>query len=113
MTAADSLFPIMPPADGQSQDPASPSLPHTGMRHILYVEDDAALARLLQRRMERAGLKIDTAGTAEAALDMVRAEDFDLLLVDYNLPGMSGIEFLEKLKELPQPPPAVILTVGG
>ncbi len=91
------------------------SHPLSGMQQILYVEDDAALARLLQKRMDRAGLAVDTVETAEKALDLIMRDGkaYDLLLVDYNLPGMSGLELLEQLGKVPGSPPAVILTVGG
>ncbi len=86
---------------------------HPALQRVLYVEDDAALARLLQKRMERQGLFIDIAGTAEAALERLASERFDLLLVDYNLPGMSGLDLLARLNATPDAPPVVILTVGG
>ncbi len=103
----DTLMPL-------DADPDPNAQPQSGMQTILYIEDDAALARLLQKRMDRAGLKVDTAGTAEQALQVITdGQRYDLLLVDYNLPGMSGLEFLEKLNAIPDSPPAVILTVGG
>ena len=99
----------MPP----TADNHGPMTTPATLQHILYVEDDAALARLLQKRMERSGLKVDTVETAEAALTQLKIRTYDLLLVDYNLPGMSGLELLENLGDLPHSPPAVILTVGG
>ncbi|WP_031235022.1 response regulator [Asticcacaulis sp. AC402] len=87
--------------------------PHPTMHRILYVEDDAALARLLQRRMERAGLTVETVESAEAGLEALKASVYDLVLVDYNLPGMNGLELLDHLGQMPLPPPAVILTTGG
>ena len=83
------------------------------IQNILYVEDDAALARLLQKRMDRLGFKVETAASAEDALQLLDQREFDLLLVDYNLPGMSGLELLDHLAKLPVVPPAVILTAGG
>ncbi len=102
----DTLMPLDAETDPQTH-------PQSSMQDILYVEDDAALARLLQKRMDRVGLRIDTAGSAEQALEMIAGKRYDLLLVDYNLPGMSGLELLEKLGAVPGSPPAVILTVGG
>lgn len=86
---------------------------HPAMKRILYVEDDAALSRLLQRRMERVGLTVDTVETAEAGLQALRDTVYDLVLVDYNLPGMNGLELLDRMAALPHSPPAVILTTGG
>ena len=101
-----------PPPDPYALPPHVLS-PHAGLRDILYVEDDAALARLLQRRMDRIGLRVDLAGDAEAGLQKLHERAYDLVLVDYNLPGMSGLDLLDRMSELPLTPPAVILTVGG
>ncbi len=89
------------------------STSHPAMQRILYVEDDAALGRLLQRRMDRVGLTIDLVETAEEGLEALQTKTYDLVLVDYNLPGMNGLELLDRMAQLPQPPPAVILTTGG
>ncbi|MDI7776148.1 hybrid sensor histidine kinase/response regulator [Asticcacaulis sp. EMRT-3] len=110
MTESDLLPSASPHADPNS---GLQTGLHTGMRNILYVEDDAALARLLQKRMERIGLKVDLAGTAEKGLELLHDNNYDLVLVDYNLPGMNGLELLDRMDELPLAPPAVILTVGG
>lgn len=86
---------------------------NTQLKHVLYVEDDAALARLLQKRMQRHGFDIEVAETAEAGLDMLSARAFQLVLLDYNLPGMSGLEMLARLREQADAPPVIILTAGG
>jgi len=88
-------------------------MPNTPLKQILYVEDDEALGRLLQKRMQRHGLEIDLAITAEEGFERLKAKKYQLILLDYNLPGMSGLELLPLIRDIPQPPPVIILTAGG
>lgn len=88
-------------------------MPNSSLQRILYVEDDEALARLLQKRMQRHRFAIDIALSAEDGIKRLQAEKYDLLLLDYNLPGMSGLEMLDVLATIPNTPPVVVLTASG
>jgi signal transduction histidine kinase len=83
------------------------------LQHILYIEDDESLARLLQKRMERQRFTVDIALSAEDGLEKIRANAYDLLIVDYNLPGMNGLEFLDRMMEMEITTPVIILTASG
>ena len=81
------------PASMNSQYPGS----------VLVVDDDASARSVLQRVLARGGHSVAVAETAEQALAMLAAAPFDLLLADKNLPGMSGLELLRRVRlELPQ-----------
>lgn len=66
---------------------APPRKPST----ILIVDDEAGLRRVLERYLERSGYRVLTAGTAEAAYELLITEQADALLLDIQLPTMSGL----------------------
>ncbi len=80
---------------------------------ILYVEDDEGLARLLQKRMERLGFSVDIAPTGEAALQILSAQNYNAILLDYTLPAMSGMDVLKRIAPTNGEPPVIMLTAGG
>src|SRR6202142_1690246 len=59
---------------------------------ILVVDDEPQLRRALKSTLCALGFVVADAETGEAALESVRAEKFDLILLDINMPGVSGIE---------------------
>ena len=61
---------------------------------ILVVEDDTRLRNLLVEALTQEGHSLTGASSAEAAIDILKDESFDVLLTDVNLPGKSGIELL-------------------
>lgn len=58
---------------------------------ILIVDDEAGLRRVLERYLERCGYRVLSTGTAEAAYELLMSEEADALLLDIQLPTMSGL----------------------
>ena len=83
------------------------------LHRLLYIEDDEGLAALLRRRLERHQFQVSIAATAEQGLSLLDQEIFDVVLLDYNLPGMSGLEFLNRVQGRENLPPIILLTAGG
>ena len=68
------------------------------VRNILLVDDDALMRRSLAFHLEQAGYHVQTAATAEDALEFVRHSPPDLAILDIGLPGMDGLDALREMK---------------
>ena len=77
---------------------------------VLYIDDDAGIRRLAARALQRRGYRMTVAETGAEGVVMAAAERFDLIAVDHYMPGMDGLETLEALRRLPDPPPVVYVT---
>lgn len=83
--------------------------------HILVVEDEAPLLHLLSSSLKRSGYQPHCAQTGEDALDQfetfhqTHGRDMDLVLMDLVMPGMSGLDLCETLREI-SPVPVIMLT---
>src|ERR1700741_4753761 len=66
---------------------------------ILVVDDEPQLRRVLRSTLSALGFVVADAETGEAALDQIREEKFDLILLDINMPGVSGLETCRAIRE--------------
>ena len=85
---------------------------------LLIVDDEAAARYGMRRALETFGGEVAEAGSAEAARTLMREREFDLLLLDVNLPGITGLEFLNQIQTESEanktdPPLVVIITAHG
>ena len=82
---------------------------------ILVIEDEDALATLLQYNLEKEGYRVSVTGDGEEALMMVEEKQPDLVLLDWMLPKVSGIEVCRRLRQRPESRnlPIIMLTARG
>ncbi|HEX9122738.1 MAG TPA: response regulator [Actinomycetota bacterium] len=69
---------------------------------ILIVDDDPVIVRLLQINFRLEGYEVDTASRGEVALERVRANRPDVVILDVMMPGLDGWEVCRQLKESPE-----------
>lgn len=78
-------------------------------KKILLVEDEDFIRDLYVRQLTKAGFQVKSAVDGQTGLDMLRAETFDLLLLDIMLPGINGLQLLREFKT--QNPSSPMITI--
>ena len=77
---------------------------------ILWVDDEIDLLKPHIIFLESKGYKLDTINNGTDAIDMVKEKDYDLIFLDENMPGLSGLETLGQIKDIRSTIPVVMIT---
>ena len=81
-------------------------------RSVLVVEDEQATRDLLRAQLAQ-DFEVRTAGNGEEALSALSTRGFDLMLLDMNLPGISGLEVMQQLHELENAPTVIVVSADS
>jgi len=79
---------------------------------ILVVDDDEALRQINRTMLSLSGYEVDSAGDGQSAWEALQANHYDLLITDNNMPGLSGVELIQKLRAMHRTLP-IILASGS
>ncbi|GFO62619.1 sigma-54 dependent transcriptional regulator [Geomonas paludis] len=80
---------------------------------IMVVDDEHLIRWSLEQNLKKQGYEVCTAGTGEDALRIAREEQPELVLLDYHLPGINGLEVLQRLKEIDEEILVIMVTAQG
>lgn len=84
-------------------------------RKMLAVDDSPSVRKLVQFTLKAKGYEVSSAGDGMEALEFLKQEKFDAIILDINMPRMNGLEFLRTIKANDQyaPIPVIMLTTEG
>jgi CheY-like chemotaxis protein len=77
---------------------------------IALVDDDKSVRKALERLLQAAGMEVEAFASGQEFLEALAPGRFDCLLLDLNMPGLTGLDVLKCLKAEPVAPPAIIMT---
>jgi DNA-binding response OmpR family regulator len=84
----------------------------TAMPTLLYIDDDEALARLVDRGLTRLGFNVVHAISGKVGLERLQQGDVDVIALDQYMPGLDGLETLGRILAIPNSPPVVFVTAS-
>src|SRR5450432_2656548 len=82
-------------------------------RRILIIDDDRSMCDILDAELRRRGFEVTTTTVPENALHRLSEGDFDLVLTDINMHGMSGVDLCQKIVQSREDLPVVVMTAYG
>jgi two-component sensor histidine kinase len=77
---------------------------------LLYIDDDVALARLVQKDLQRHGYEVHHASDGDAGLVRLRAERYDVVALDHYMPQRDGLDVLPDIQAMEEAPPVIFVT---
>mgnify|MGYP005975193969 CR=1 FL=1 len=80
---------------------------------LLIVEDEKEICDMVAKSLYHAGYEVDTCYDGEEALECILTENYDLIVLDLNLPGMDGMEILKELRQRNEETKVLILSARG
>ena len=78
---------------------------------VLLVDDEKEFLEIMSERMTARGMVVTTAQSADKALSILKKESFDAIVMDFQMPGMDGMEALKAIKDM-KPELQIILLTG-
>ena len=79
---------------------------------VLLIEDEKKQSEFIQRALEQDYYKVDVLYDGKEALDRIEVRDYDLIIVDLQLPQVSGVEIVKRIRELKLKTPVLVLTAN-
>lgn len=83
------------------------------MQKVLIIDDDPVVVKLASGILQKKGFEVHTAKEGQDGLQLLQDKKPDIVITDYQMPGMSGIDVLSKIREVDDTIPVVILTAYG
>ncbi len=83
------------------------------MEKILLIDDDDGLVHFLSRFFTRKGYAVTACSGGRAAIDMISRETFDLILLDYKMPDLNGLDTLSEIRAVEVKTPVIMMTAYG
>lgn len=80
---------------------------------VLIIEDEPAIARVLELKLRQLGIDTTLTNDGSVALDIIKTQDFDCILLDLILPGVDGFAILEAIRQKSQSAKVIIMTNLG
>lgn len=83
---------------------------HATPLRLLYIDDDEGLCRIVQKDFERVSYLVDMAQSGRDGIAKAQATRYDAIILDHHMPGQDGLETLEQISALGDPPPVIYVT---